>query len=270
MKLGLSTYACSWAIGVAGSPPPEPLDGASFLRLAAGHGVHLVQIADNLPLDRLSRAERDRLRSLADSLGVRVEVGTRGLTEENLTTYLEIAGEFASPILRIVIDRDEYRPALEEIRTILERALPAFERAGVVLAIENHDRFRTGEFAGIVASMESPSLGICLDTVNSFGALEGPEAVVESLGPLTVNLHLKDFTIERVSHQMGYVVEGAPAGRGRLAIPQLLSRLRAWGRDPNAILELWVPPEVTLEATLAKEARWLEESIEYLRPLIPA
>jgi len=112
-------------------------------------------------------------------------------------------------------------------------------------------------------------VGICLDTVNSFGALEGPETVVETLGPWTVNLHVKDFAIERVSHAMGFVVEGKPAGRGRLNVPWLLEKLRALGRDPNAILELWTPPGATLEETIAREAEWAEDSIKYLRSLIP-
>ncbi len=108
----------------------------------------------------------------------------------------------------------------------------------------------------MVRAAESPRVGICLDTVNSFGALEGPAVVVENLGPLTVNLHLKDFAVRRAGHKMGFTVEGTPAGDGRLDIPWLLGRLRELGRDPNAILELWVPPEADLEKTVAKELEW--------------
>ena len=268
MKLGLSTYAASWAIGVGGAVPPSPLDHFSFLHLAAGLGLRLVQIADNLPLDRLSREERRRLRDLADSLGIEVEVGTRGLTPENLDGYLAIAGEFQSPILRIVIDQADYRPPIAAIISTLKAFQHRLEDEGVILAIENHDRFRCSEFVGIIQAVDSPAVRICLDTVNSFGALEGPAAVIETLGPLTANLHLKDFTIGRVSHQMGFVVEGAPAGAGRLDIPHLLSRLRGFGNDPNAILELWVPPEAELQQTINKEGAWRMQSVEYLRSLI--
>jgi hypothetical protein len=41
------------------------------------------------------------------------------------------------------------------------------------------------------------------------------------------------------------------------------------GLDPNAILELWTPPEETLSATIAKEDAWAVKSVEYLRTLIP-
>ena len=58
-----------------------------------------------------------------------------------------------------------------------------------------------------------PYVGICLDTVNSFGSLEGPEVVIETLAPYTVNLHIKDFDIRRTDHNMGFTIFGTPAGR---------------------------------------------------------
>lgn len=111
-------------------------------------------------------------------------------------------------------------------------------------------------------------LGICLDTVNSFGALEGPDVVVRTLGPWTVNLHIKDFGVTRASHQMGFAIEGRPAGQGQLDVPWLLNTLRSLDRDVNAILELWTPPDPTLSETIAREGAWAAESVAYLRGLI--
>ena len=48
-----------------------------------------------------------------------------------------------------------------------------------------------------------------------------------------------------------------------------LQALNEAGRSPNAILELWVPQQETLEATIAMEQAWAEESIAYLRRYIP-
>jgi sugar phosphate isomerase/epimerase len=67
---------------------------------------------------------------------------------------------------------------------------------------------------------------------------------------------------------MGFVIEGRPAGQGRLDVPWLLSRLRSTDRDVNAIVELWTPPEPTLADTLNKEKTWAAESVTYLRDLI--
>jgi len=117
--------------------------------------------------------------------------------------------------------------------------------------------------------VDSEYVGICLDTVNSLGALEGSEAVVEVLGRWAVTLHVKDIVVRRAVHSMGFTIEGRPAGQGQLDIPWLLRRLREMGRDPNAILELWTPPEETLAETMAKEAAWATAGVEYLRRFIP-
>jgi 3-oxoisoapionate decarboxylase len=62
--------------------------------------------------------------------------------------------------------------------------------------------------AHIVKTLASSHLGIVLDTVNSFGSLEPPELVVETLVPYTVNLHIKDFEVKRVPHNLGFEVWG--------------------------------------------------------------
>ena len=100
------------------------------------------------------------------------------------------------------------------------------------------------------------------------GAGEGFETVSEILAPYTINLHVKDFTIHRVSHKMGFVIDGRPAGKGMLDIPGLVSHISSYGRCYSAILELWTPPAESIEATIKKEESWAEESIQYLKSLI--
>ncbi|MEO8392735.1 MAG: sugar phosphate isomerase/epimerase family protein [Chloroflexota bacterium] len=268
MQLGLGTYAYAWAIGIAGYPPAQPMDAFAFVRRAADLGVRVVQIADNLPLHTLSEAKIERLQQETQTLGLQVEVGTRGIAPEHLRTYLKLAERFDSPILRVVVDRADHHPEPEEVIATLRDLMPEFEGAGITLAIENHDRFKVRTLVDILRQIDSPRVGICLDTVNSFGAGEGPEVVVETLAPYVVNLHVKDFTIRRHRHMLGFEVEGTPAGRGMLDIPWLLGRLRDCGRDPNAILETWPPPEADLTQTIAKEDAWVQESLRYLRTLI--
>jgi len=236
---------------------------------AAALGVRVVQIADNLPLDRLSASELSAVGQRAAELGIRVEVGTRGIAQDHLRTYLRLAQRLQSPILRLVVDTADHHPSEDEMVETVRSLMPEFEQAGVCLAIENHDRFEVKVLAGILQRVGSTHAGVCLDTANSFGALEGPEVVVAVLGPCTVNLHVKDFAVRRAEHNLGFVIEGRPAGQGQLDIPRLLGSLRNLGRDPNAILELWTPPEETLAETIAKENAWVTASVEYLRRLIP-
>jgi sugar phosphate isomerase/epimerase len=267
--LGISSYTYTWAVGVPGFPPKKPLGAIGLLHKAAQLGVGLVQYADNLPLDALSPAELDRFEQVASDLGLSIEVGTRGVAPDHLRVYLALAERLGSPIVRIVVDTVECRPSEAEIVASLRAVMPVYERAGVCLAIENHDRFRARALTRLLEQIGSSGVGICLDTVNSFGALEGPETVLAQLGPWVVNLHVKDFAIERPDHKMGFVVTGRPAGRGRLDVPWLLETLRGMGRDPNAILELWTPPQEDLVATIALEAAWAAESVDHLRALIP-
>jgi sugar phosphate isomerase/epimerase len=269
MQLGISSYTYTWAIGVPGSLPEQPLTALDLLSKAAELGVRVVQFADNLPLDRLSGPELDEIERQARGLGISVEVGTRGIAPDHLRVYFRLARRFGSPILRLVIDTPDHHPGVEEIVSTLRRIMPEFEAQQVCLAIENHDRFRAQTLADIVQRIDSQQVGVCLDTVNSFGALEGPEAVLDVLGPLVVNLHVKDFAVQRASHMMGFTIEGRPSGQGRLDVPWLLARLRRLGRDPNAILELWTPPADRLADTIAREAAWAVDSIHYLRGLIP-
>jgi sugar phosphate isomerase/epimerase len=268
MKLGISSYTFTWAIGVPGHPPAHPISAFSLLDRAQDLGVGVVQIADNLPLHALSSEEIAALAARADAAGVAVEVGTRGIAPDHLRTYLHLALRLGSPILRVVVDTATQHPTPDEVVATVKAFVPALEAAGVTLAIENHDRFASAKLVEILRRIDSDYVGVCLDTVNSFGALEGPAIVVQTLGPWTVNLHVKDFAITRATHQMGFTIEGRPAGQGRLDVPWLLATLQALDRDINAILELWTPPEPSLTATIAKERAWAVESVDYLRELL--
>ncbi|TVQ94175.1 MAG: hypothetical protein EA393_01140, partial [Bacteroidetes bacterium] len=119
-----------------------------------------------------------------------------------------------------------------------------------------------------IETIRHPLVGICLDSVNSLGIAEGLETVVENLAPHTLNLHVKDFTIRRVDHKMGFVVEGVPAGKGFLNLPWIIEKLKPWNRCHSAILELWTPPEATISNTIRKEDAWARESIQYLKQII--
>jgi sugar phosphate isomerase/epimerase len=268
MQLGVSSYTFTWAIGVPGHLPARPMTAPDLLNRTAELGIGLVQVADNLPLDRLSRQALDALEAQAVSLGIAIEVGTRGMGLDHLRVNLNLAQRFRSPILRIVIDTASHRPEEDEVVGVLREFIPDLERANIILAIENHDRFETRVLVRIMERLASDQIGICLDTANSFGALEGPEAVVDRLGPWVVNLHVKDFSVRRAGHMMGFIVEGRPAGQGQLKIPWLIDAIRRRGRDPNAILELWTPPESTLTETILKEAAWSVASVKYLQSVL--
>lgn len=262
MKLGIGSYTFGWKVA-AGMTPFE------LLEEAGAFGVSVVQIADNLPLDALSPAELRRLGRTAHARGITLETGTRGIDRDHLLRYVEIAASLSSSLLRVVVDTKRAHPEPPDIVARLRKIVPELEAAGVTLAIENHDRLPAVVLRRIMEEVGSPRVGICLDTANSIGANEGVAHVLAMLAPWIANVHVKDVTIRRLPHLMGFLVEGAPAGKGDLDIPDLLERVRREvPRDVNAILELWTPPEEDETKTLAKERRWARASVKYLRPLI--
>ncbi|NLY91996.1 MAG: TIM barrel protein [Firmicutes bacterium] len=265
-QLGISSWSYPWAIGVPGYPAPEkPLTAAGLVEKAKSLGVNVVQIADNLPLHTLSVGELTELRDAAVEYGIELEIGTRGVEPDHLCQYLQIANFLNSRLLRTLTHTATSQPDLPQIETWLRSVLPDFAKAGVVLALENYERHPAGELAALVRKIGHPNLGVCLDTVNNFGALEGPELVLRELAPYVVNLHIKDFAIARIDTAMGYVLTGRPAGEGRLEVLKVIEYLNGKGRSYNIILELWPPFQNNVEETIRNEAEWVKRSITYLK-----
>ena len=265
MKLGLSTYTYTWAFGVGNSTPAKRMTARDLIQTASKNNIPVVQLADNYPLHALSMGEQKDLKYMADDHGVEIEVGSRGLTRDRISEYLDIAARFESPFLRFVIDEKNYEPDLQQIVEIIKEKLDDFHDRNIFLAIENHDRFTCKELIHIIHQTDPHQIGLCLDTVNSLGAGEGIQEVMTQLIPYALNFHIKDFTIQRLPHQMGFEVTGKPAGQGFLDLIPIINQLKNFQRCISCTLELWTPPEADLEATIAKEKAWADQSIQYLQ-----
>jgi len=266
MRLGIASWTLPWSIGVPGYPQPEhPLTAASLVELASQIGATVVQVADNMPLHLMPSSELRNLREAADSRAVELQTGTRGADPHHLLRYLEISTALGAKILRTVGHTTETKPSIEQLADSFARVLPAFEAAGVAIALENYEGHSAAEFAWLIRQMNSPSLGICLDTANSLGALETTERVVEELAPHTIVLHAKDFDIARIDTRMGFNIVGCPAGQGCVDFDFVLDRLARYGKNPAVILEHWPPFVESIAKTVALEREWLTASIDFLR-----
>ena len=268
MKLGIGSYAFAWNIGVPGYTPAVPMDIFSFIKTVAAAEVNLVQIADNLPLHQLSPHHLKQLIELCNTLSIEVEVGTRGLYVERVREYIELAHQLGSPFLRLVVVDSGYEPELKQIVQDIKKLMPILKDRNVILAIENHDRFKARELAQVVENTDATWVGICLDTANSLGAGEGIEEAMQHLGPYTVNLHVKDVKIQRVPSNMGFKVMGCPAGQGIIDVPGLLKRLSGNANFFSVTLEVWSDLLPDIEQTIARERDWVVSSIKYLKEIL--
>jgi sugar phosphate isomerase/epimerase len=266
--VGLGSYGLSWSMGIPGYPVDSPLTIEGFVDLAAELGYDGIQIADNTPLIDLDREKRARLKDRADSHNLFIEVGGRGLTLENLDRHLEVCQDLDAELLRFVIDGPDFEPDRAMIADLLAEAARRCADAGIPLAIENHDRFEADCFLDWIHAVDSAYLGICLDSVNSYGCGESSRSTIDTLLPATINFHLKDFSIRRQPHMLGFLIEGTPAGEGMLALPEILRRLHAIGRCKAIIVEHWTPLTETPEASARTERDWCLKSLLNLRRLM--
>jgi sugar phosphate isomerase/epimerase len=266
MRIGIGSWTYGWSVGVKGYPPPEkPLTALDLLARARDFGIGLVQVADNLPLDRLPESELAELKQRAAEWNIELEIGTTGVVPEHLLRFLKLAQYLGARLVRSLLSDTHSRPDLRQATAWLREVLPAFEDANVCLALENYERYTSRELAGLVQEIDSPCLGVCLDTVNSLGAMETPAVVVGLLAPFVRSLHVKDFKIQRVESRMGYSVTGCPVGDGMLDIGWLLEELLAAASAPNMIIELWTPYCGSVEKTIALEQEWAARSVTFLK-----
>lgn len=270
LKIGIGSYTYPWAVGIPGYPQPKDSYKASdLLQKARELEVPVVQICDNLPLHNLSRDAVSELKDL--SSGLVMEIGTRGTEPRRLEVYLELAIHLDARLVRTLLGSPGNpftESELKKAKDSLGKILPRFEDAGIMLALENYEGATCHDLAELIEELDSPSLGVCLDTVNSLGALESPRQVVDILGPNTANLHVKDFVIERADHKLGFSVTGCPLGEGLLDLPWILQRLAEFGRYPHLILEQWVPYPCDIRRALHMEDKWAKKGVEYLKGIV--
>ena len=101
---------------------PETL--ADLLERAAVLKVGVVQVADNLPLHALDSIELRDARDQALSLGLRIEIGTRGVEPAHLLRYLRLAVSFDAALLRTLTRSVEQQPSLERAEKWIREVLP--------------------------------------------------------------------------------------------------------------------------------------------------
>lgn len=269
MRFGISSWCYPWSLGVAVGPQPEKkMTALDLLEKAHLYQVDLVQIADNLPLEKLSSHELDELRKFASHFKISIEVGTRGNKVEHLLKMLEIARQFNSPILRVLPAFFGSSAILEQVEENIRKVLPDFEEAGITIVLENTEAFKADEYAALMKKIDHPRFRMCLDLANALGTMEGPEYVMERLAPFIGNFHFKDVKVKRSETVMGFSVYGSPAGQGDLSLPWILEQIHLQGLNPSIILELWPTFKDNIEETMLLEDKWVKQSVSYMRSML--
>ncbi len=266
-KIGISTFAYSFAIGSRPHEKPKHLmTPFDMMDKAASLGAEVVQFGDNLPLEVYGDEELDRIRSYAEELGLELELGMRKATLERIAEHVRITEKIGGSFLRVITDGADYKPTCDECMKVFAEAVPLLEEAGVTIGIENHDRFKTREYARMVESLGHPLIGMTVDTLNSMSIEESIDEVLENAAPYCACLHIKDYEIKRYNGGGGLKISGACLGTGRLDLQKCIEKCREESEHNfNIILESWMEPCDTLAETLRKEDEWARAGIELLK-----
>jgi len=269
MKLGLSSYAYRWSIGIKGDTLTHPMKVEEFIGKAIDFHLQGVQICDNLPYWEISEFRLKEIKKQIEDQGMFIETGARGVGYEYLKTVLEASSQLSSKLLRIVIEIDRNVPT-EQITTQLNKVIEDIQNIldvakdlNIRLAIENHATFSSEDLLYIIKTIDDDFVGVCLDTMNSILLLEPPLTTAQALIPYAFTVHLKDFTIERYPEYFRIV--GVALGEGIVNFPRVIQMLKESKLDPTVHLELYIDRRENEEAIRKWEDKCVAKSVFYAR-----
>jgi sugar phosphate isomerase/epimerase len=117
-----------------------------------------------------------------------------------------------------------FRKFLDRARQALALARPVVEKHRLRLAVENHKDLQAAELLEVIRKLDSPFVGVCIDTGNNIALLETPQKTVELLAPHAFTTHVKDMAVEEYTD--GFRLAEVPLGTGFLDLPGLAAALR--------------------------------------------
>ncbi|MEU9353080.1 TIM barrel protein [Streptomyces griseoloalbus] len=236
--------------------------GPAFGRTAADGAL------DYAPLLSYDSAQLADVRATARDLGVRLELGTRGIRTEHLLGHLDTAGEPGVTLVRSMLNTADHRPDTAEAVRLLKESVPRYADAGVTLGLETYEQVVTEDLLSVVRGVGSGHLGVVLDPGNSVARLERPADVVAATAPHVVNIHVKDFAFTRRDGWVGFTYAGCPLGEGLLDYDGMIAAVRSprpGDLGINQIVEHWLPwQDEGFDATARLEHQWTRHSVNTL------
>jgi 3-oxoisoapionate decarboxylase len=257
--------------------PGSRIDIHDFLERAAGHGVAGVSL-ESCFLPEPSEREVAKLRAHIDELGLEcvwawghpggLRSGNAPDQLDDLKRHTVIAAALGAKVMRICCGGrrtriDDWQEHKAKLVPLLRDAARHAQSQGVVLAIENHIDLLADELVDLIETIDSPWLGVCLDTANNLRLFEDPAAVIDKLAPYTRATHVKDITAQRGNPREFAFWPSVPLGRGLIDLPRAFDALRKHGYDGLLALEIDY-----LHPAYEGEEAAITESIAYMRGLL--
>lgn len=194
--------------------------------------------------------------------------GTKPEAVEDLVRHLGIARRLGVRVMRICGGGRRTRPASwpehkAKLVPLLQSVLEPAERNGVVMAIENHLDMTADELLELIGAIDSPWLGVCLDTGNNLRLFEDPVVVAEKLAPYARATHVKSLISWRGDPKTFQFWPSVPLDAGAVDIAAVVRLLRAANYDGLLAVEVdYLHPQY------GDEDAAIARSLDYLRGLV--
>jgi sugar phosphate isomerase/epimerase len=231
-------------------------ESLEFMNKAAEYGYEGVSIPGRgLVKDR---AYREKVIERKDRLGLYVEPGGAGIdsalsgrsTQELIKSWepmFEVALELGTKVLitglgtwpwkgRVIKEKgksltDQIKGGIATLRGLSSMA----QDHEVAVAI--HTSFFTAdEYLQIMESVDSPYIGLCLDTANAFLVLQDPADFAQRVARWVKATHVKDSCVYLQPEGMDWL-GGCPLGRGSVDLPAIVELLYKANPEINLTIE---------------------------------
>lgn len=248
-----------------------------FLKRARKYGVDGVSIESCFlpPIDDRFLGE---LRDKLDEYGFErvwawghpngLRSGTDPAEAKDLVKHLAYAQRIGASVMRIAGGSRRTRPPSwavhkRKLGGTLKKLITPAEKHGIVLAVENHIDMLADEMVDLITTVNSPWIGVCLDTGNNLRMFEDPVVVAEKLAPFTRATHIKDLTAYKGNPRDYSFWPSVPFGDGLIDMVQVIGALRKVKYDGLLAIEVdYLHPDY------GDEDRAVATSVKRLRELV--
>jgi sugar phosphate isomerase/epimerase len=150
--------------------------------------------------------------------------------ETSMITLFEIAQKLGIPIVTMGASGNaKYFGSMQEELAYLRKMSAEASDRGVTLAIKTHigtPIYDTATLLQMLNEIDSPGLGVTLDTLNLYKVKDDPAETVRKIGKKIVHVHLREYPdVPDRQHYTARVEEKIP-GRGAVDFPKILRSLK--------------------------------------------
>lgn len=240
LPIGLCVYGIAYTAGFAGKGTPRanprPVDALGFLDLATKLGLSAIEIPFSYIHPQEDEAALQAYVQEANERGLRVISAGLPIEVEPFRKHLAICQRLGITTVRCVLssvlcgDRrpigglEGWQQHLDQKIGILRELAPLAEDAGVRIGVENHQDATSADLVYMCQTVNSPNVGITLDTGNPLAVAEDPVIFARTILPYLVHVHLKDYRM--TPSPEGYRIFHCAIGAGMVDYPALFDLFR--------------------------------------------